>query len=112
MSKLIEEGKPVAYMRNSLAEIQQAKQMLLKLVTDSEKYKNVKIRASDEGITTYTGTPIITFISTKNYNKISGNMLPYAMLFYDEFNQVLTINMSKMMSDFFNICQTLFRTEK
>ena len=112
MKKFIELGLPVAYMRNSLDEIKQAKSMLTQLVTTTKKYSGVKIRCSDEAITTWEGTPIITFISTKNYNKISGNMLPYAMLFYDEFNQVLTVNMSKMMSDFFNICQTLFRTEK
>ena len=112
LKKYIELGKPVAYMRNSLAEIQQAKNMLLQVVTSTKKYSGQKLRVSDEAISTWQGTPIITFISTKNYNKISGNMLPYAMLFYDEFNQVLTVNMSKMMSDFFNICQTLFRTEK
>lgn len=112
LTKYIEEGKPVAYMRNSLAEIQQIKPMLTQVVLSTERYKGTKLRTSDEAITTYTGEPIITFISTKNYNKISGNMLPYGMLFYDEFNQQLNVNMSKMMSDFFNICQTLFRTEK
>lgn len=113
MKEHLEQGESVIYMRNSLDEIKNMKPTLLKLVKDIPLYKEVKLRCTDEGISTLDdGKSIITFVSTKNYNKISGNLNPYAMVFYDEFNQIMRTDTAKMLEDFFNICQTVFRHHK
>ena len=108
LKKYLEKGEPVIYMRNSLDEIKNMKPTLLEMV--KQYYPNDKIRCSDEGISLLDdGKVLITFVSTKNYNKISGNLKPYSMVFYDEFNQQMKSDTAKMVDDFFNICQTVFR---
>ena len=108
MKEYIKKGEPVIYMRNSLDEIKNMKPSLLEMV--KQFYPEQKIRCTDEGISLLEdGKVLITFVSTKNYNKISGNLKPYSMVFYDEFNQVMRTETAKMVDDFFNICQTIFR---
>lgn len=108
LKKYIQLGEPVVYMRNSLDEIKNMKPALLEMV--KQLYPNQKIKCSDEGISFLDdGKVLITFVSTKNYNKISGNLKPYSMMFYDEFNQQMKSDTAKMVDDFFNICQTVFR---
>ena len=108
MKKYLEKGEPVIYMRNSLDEIKNMKPALLEMV--KQFYPEQKIKCSDEGISLFDdGKVLITFVSTKNYNKISGNLKPYSMIFYDEFNQIMKTDTAKMVDDFFNICQTVFR---
>ena len=108
LKKYISKGEPVIYMRNSLDEIKNMKPALLEMV--KQYYPDQKIKCSDEGISLLEdGKVLITFVSTKNYNKISGNLKPYSMVFYDEFNQIMKTDTAKMVDDFFNICQTVFR---
>ena len=108
LKKYIQLGEPVIYMRNSLDEIKNMKPALLEMV--KQYYPEQKIKCSDEGISLLEdGKVLITFVSTKNYNKISGNLKPYSMVFYDEFNQIMKTDTAKMVDDFFNICQTVFR---
>lgn len=108
LKKYISKGEPVIYMRNSLDEIKNMKPALLEMV--KQFYPDSKIKCSDEGISLLEdGKVLITFVSTKNYNKISGNLKPYSMIFYDEFNQIMKTDTAKMVDDFFNICQTVFR---
>ena len=110
MKEYLQQGASVIYMRNSLEEIKNMKPALLELVKSIDLYKEIKLRCSDEGISELeNGKSIITFVSTKNYNKISGNLKPYGMIFYDEFNQIMKSDSAKMVEDFFNICQTVFR---
>ena len=111
MKEYIQQGIPVIYMRNSLEEIKNMKPALTEMV--KQLFPELKIRTTDEGISALEdGRAIITFVSTKNYNKISGNLKPYGMIFYDEFNQILKSDTAKMVDDFFNICQTVFRHNK
>ena len=69
LKKYISKGEPVIYMRNSLDEIKNMKPALLEMV--KQYYPDQKIKCSDEGISLLEdGKVLITFVSTKNYNKI------------------------------------------
>ena len=104
----IEKFEPVIYMRNTLEEIKNMKPMLLEMIQKRLGDKCGKFCCTDEAIT-MDGKVLVVFVSTKNYNKISGNLNPFYMVFYDEFNQILKTDTAKMVDDFFNICQTIFR---
>lgn len=111
MLKFINENKLVGYLRNSEVEIKQIKRSIAQMIIDNTPFKD--LRVSDEAITDKnTNRVILVFLSTKNYNKISGNETPFSMIFYDEFNQNLKSDMANLLYDFFNLLQTAFRSNK
>lgn len=110
---LIKSGKKIVWMRNSKEEIKQFKYSLEEIINNNTQF--TKTVTSDEGIYTKAenGTmhTIVTFVSSKNYNKLSGNIEPYDAVVYDEFNQHLTSDMSILVSNFFLTMSTAFRNK-
>lgn len=111
MMQHISKGQSVAYMRNSLVEIQQVKHAIANQIIEETQFKN--LRVSDQNITDKdTNRIICNFVTPKNYNKIAGNRNPHYFLFYDEFNQIISNDVADLTTNFWTILQTLFRTEK
>ena len=111
MIRQINNNQIVGYLRNSEQEIKQIKKFIAQMIIDKTPYK--KLSVSNETISDKDSNKIlVVFLSTKNYNKISGNETPFGMIFYDEFNQDLKANSSKLLFDFFSILQTAFRGNK
>lgn len=109
--EVLKNGGRVCYMRNTLEEIKAMKVKLAGMVKDALK---INVRVTDECITDEDRTKVlVNFIQAKNYNKLSGNLEGYDLLFYDEFNQILNVNaINKINVDFFNIINTAFRNHK
>lgn len=108
--EIIKNGGRLCYMRNSLDEIKAIKTTLGELVSQTIG-KPVKI--SNETITDEDRTRIyINFVQSKNYNKLSGNLIGYDMLIYDEFNQIIkgTGNIT-IAHNFLSIINTIFRNK-
>lgn len=104
-------GNKVGYIRNTTDEIKQIKNDIAQYIIAKTPYKNLSVSA--ENITDRDSKKVlVVFISTKNYNKISGNEVPFGMVFYDEFNQDLGKRTNKLLYDFFSILQTCFRGNK
>lgn len=101
----------VGYLRNSEIEIKQIKRQIAQMIIEKTPYQNLTVN-NENIIDKDSGRVLLVFLSTKNYNKISGNETPFGMIFYDEFNQDLKANSSNLLFDFFSILQTAFRGNK
>lgn len=111
MIRHINQGNLVGYLRNSEIEIKQMKHQIAQMIVQRTPYKDLTV--SNETIVERTTKKVLlVFISTKNYNKLSGNETPFGMIFYDEFNQDLGSKNNDLIFDFFSIIQTAFRGNK
>lgn len=111
MIRQINNNQIVGYLRNSEIEIKQIKRHIAQMIKNKTNFKNLSV--SDENIIDKdSGRILVVFLSTKNYNKVSGNETPFGMIFYDEFNQDLKAKTNDLLFDFFSILQTCFRTNK
>ena len=105
--KYIKKGLKVVYMRNSLQEIKNIKDWI---AFEVSKLLKIEVLANEQGIfNKSTKEIIVLFASSKNYNNLSGNVIPYSLVFYDEYNQNLNNDMIGMMERFLLSMNTLFR---
>lgn len=111
MIEQIKKGNIVGYIRNTEIEIKQIKNSIASMIAEQTQFKNLSV-SIENIVDKDTNRILVAFISTKNYNKISGNTTPFGMVFYDEFNQDLGSKINKLLFDFFSILQTCFRHNK
>ena len=103
------ENAKVGYIRNSIEEIKGMKLQIAEMLKTWFPLWN--IRTSDQGICKDNNFQIIKFLSSKSYNNISGNTLPFDCLFYDEAFQQITTSSIKLVNNLLPTFNTLFRTK-
>lgn len=105
----IKRGHKVFYIRNSQQECLNMKAFFLQEL--QKIFPDADITSNDQGIYfRKSKEQIIRFVSSKNYNSVSGNVEAYSFGFFDEFNQTVNKSTIRLMYDLPLIINTLFRT--
>lgn len=104
----IKKGNKVVYLRNSAQELDKIKNVIAGEVA---RIKGEPVKVNHDGVFLKSNNEIIVlFASSKNYNNLSGNTISYSLVFYDEYNQILTTDMLMLLENFLLSMNTLFRT--
>lgn len=103
----IKKGNKVVYLRNSQVEIDKIKDVIGSYVSE---IKGEPVKVTKDGVyLKWNNEIVVLFASSKSYNNLSGNTISYSLVFYDEYNQILTTDMLMLLENFLLSMNTIFR---